>query len=139
MRSQISIWNRRRPGAYSSSFKQCLEDGVRTNAALKSAEPWRLYFPDEVIVMASFGTLEDAQCFSNSDATKDFVCSGGTEVSSDVSGVAALDAHLGDAEKDGGIGAVYNGMRTGRGLVDGIVQEVLLKPEDILRVSGLLL
>merc|ERR1719401_509603 len=41
---------------------ECLEEGVETNARLKSREPWKLYFPDEVVVVATFRAIEEQAC-----------------------------------------------------------------------------
>ena len=33
---------------------QCPEEGVKTNAHLRAASPWKLYFPDEATTLKSF-------------------------------------------------------------------------------------
>jgi len=114
------------------SLKSCMDKGVETNAALKAARPWKQYFQDEVVVVAAFGTLEQAQCVSNNNATEQLICSGAKKT-------LFLDSHLGVPEKTGSTGGEYRGMRTGAGLPAGTVKEVILKPEDGLQALSLLM
>jgi len=120
------------PSKAPTSFKQCLKEGVASNAALKSQEPWRLYHPEEVIVVAAFGTLKDASCLSTNPQTEGKVCGGATKQDD-------IDAHWGSDGKMSTFGGEYRGMRTGQGLPKGTVKEVVLRPEDVLEVNGLLL
>jgi len=118
-------------GLPAASLKQCMESGVLANAAMKSESPWKLYFPDEVIVVAIFGTIAGNQCLSTSKLTEGEVCSGAVKM-------AALDSHLGSPEKSS-VGGIYQGMRTGSDYPEGTLKEVVLHPEDVLEVNGLLL
>jgi len=119
------------PVGQTAPLKQCMESGVRTNAAMKSEKPWKLYFPDEVIVVAIFGTIPGSQCLSTSKLTEGEVCQVATKA-------PALDSHLGSGEKSS-VGGGYQGMRTGSDFPEGTLKEVVLQPEDVLEVSGLLL
>lgn len=115
----------------SDSMRKCMEEGVEKNAAMKAQEPWRLYFPDEVIVVAIFDTIDESKCISHHpDATK-MVCAGAIPTEE-------LDGHLRKGERDTGEVA-YWGMHAGSGFPDGTVNEITLKPEDALRVTALLL
>lgn len=118
-------------GLPAASLKLCMENGVRANAAMKSEKPWKLYFPDEVIVVAIFGTISGNQCLSTATVTEGEVCAGATKI-------AGLDSHLGSTEKSS-VGGIYQGMRTGSDYPEGTLKEVVLQPEDVLEVNGLLL
>lgn len=113
------------------SLKNCMEYGVRANAAMKSEKPWKLYFPDEVIVVAVFGTISGSKCLSTHSTTESLACSGAAKE-------ANLDSHLGSSDKTT-VGGVYHGLHTGSDYPSGTLKEVVLRPEDILEVNGLLL
>jgi len=120
------------PRSAGSALKSCMEKGVETNAALKAARPWKKYFQDEVVVLATFGTLEQAECLSNNQVTEHLICSAAKKTN-------GLDSHLGGSEKTGSTGGEYRGMRTGSGLPAGTIKEVLLRPEDGLQALSLLM
>jgi len=111
------------------SLRYCAQEGVKTNAALKAKEPWRLYFPEEVVIVAEFGTLGQALCTAADAAAAPLICAGAQEQE-------GLDAHLGPAQRRDVGPAEYRGLRTGAGFPAGAVREVLLKPEDVLQVNG---
>jgi len=115
----------------SVSLKSCMQAGVRANAAMKAAQPWKLYFPEEVIVVAVFGAADTAGCYVRSAGAKEKLCNGGLISDS------TLDKHLGPAQKTSS-DADYHGMRAGAGFVDGIIKEVVMRPEDLLQVNNLL-
>lgn len=116
-------------GPSSGPLLQCLEEGVKTNAHLRAASPWKLYFPDEVIVVAVFSSLEEAQCTEVPGAPGK-LCSGATKVPD-------LDAHLIPGDKKSTDG-VYQGMRSGSGFAKGTPYEITLRPEDLLEAAGIL-
>merc|ERR1740138_666731 len=66
------------------SLKDCLEKGVETNARLQAKEPWKLYFPEEVVLVANFKALDERACLLSSegntdDESKKALCGGATE------------------------------------------------------------
>jgi len=119
------------PSTTPSSLRSCMEAGVKSNAAMKASKPWKLFFSDEVVVVAVFSNVEPAKCVSNNPATEQSICSGAVKTD-------GLDSHLGASERSGSTGGEYRGMRTGSGLPKGTVKEVLLKPEDGLQALNLL-
>jgi len=122
------------PSVTPASLRSCLESGYKANAALKASEPWKLYFPDEVVVVAEFGTINEQQCTSTKEDTKGLVCGTGAVEA------PGLDAHLDSSVLGGGgSGGEYRGLRTGVGFPTGAVKEVVLRPEDVLAANGLLL
>jgi len=118
----------------SATLKECLVEGARQNAAAKAREPMTLYFPEEVVVVAEFGTSETAACSVPPDHENwsSKLCSGAR---ADTPG---LDAHLSEQKKTSK-GATYAGMTTGKGWPSGAVREVHMRPEDLLQVTGMLL
>ncbi|CAE7895993.1 LSMT-L [Symbiodinium microadriaticum] len=116
-------------GPSSGPLLQCLKEGVKTNAHLRAASPWKLYFPDEVIVLAIFSSLEEAQCTEVPGAPGK-LCSGATKVPD-------LDAHLIPGDKKSTDG-VYQGTRSGSGFPKGTPYEITLRPEDLLEAAGIL-
>merc|ERR1740117_1297317 len=117
-------------------FQECLNDGYLHNAQLRAEEPTKLFFPSEVVVVATFEMLDNPLCAPSSLATaQNILCN---------SALAAMDltAHLeqSDMELSGGsIGSnTYQGVRAGAGLPRGTPREVVLRPEDVLEVVGLL-
>ncbi|CAE7794079.1 LSMT-L [Symbiodinium necroappetens] len=116
-------------GPSSGPLLQCLKEGVKTNAHLRAASPWKLYFPDEVMVLAIFSSLEEAQCTEVPGAPGK-LCSGATKVPD-------LDAHLIPGDKKSTDG-VYQGTRSGSGFPKGTPYEITLRPEDLLEAAGIL-
>lgn len=115
-----------------ASLKTCLEDGVRSNAELHATYPWKLYFPEEVVVMVVFADLSPRQCSKGTSGTiKDQLCAGGATETTD------LDSHLSSEAKESSSGT-YQGLATGSGYPKSTPTEVWLRPEDVLEASGLL-
>jgi len=117
------------------SLRECLERGVAQNAALHAKEPWRLYFPEEVVVLATFDEINVRECEVVPSAMgkahiDSLVCSSGAVRSQDNS----LRKHLPkgvpkDIDPD-----QFRGIHTGAGYPQGAPLEVPLRPEDILEV-----
>lgn len=121
-------------GPSNQSFRTCLEQGVQTNARLRAAEPWKLYFPGEVVVLAMFHDITDRQCqpvASGSAEAADSLCHDAYRVTT------GLDAHLSDDMKVSGDG-VYQGLHVGAGWPKGIPDEVHMRPEDVLEATDLM-
>lgn len=112
------------------SFEQCVKEGVHKNGLMKAKEPWRLYHADEVVVVVELGTLQESRCKSTDQRTESIVCPSGTKKE------GTLDSHLSESDKTDIVGGHYHGMMTGSGLPQGAVKEIILKPEDILAVTG---
>merc|ERR1719362_1233701 len=124
------------------SLLQCLEAGVETNAYLKTKEPWKLYFKDEVIAVATFEPIQGSECqpvnagegTNGAQKVVAELCKAGASQSEE------LRAHF----KDGFPVALatndkrqrFRGVRTGSGMPKGAPVEVLLHPEDILEALG---
>eukprot|EP00929_Paragymnodinium_shiwhaense_P053912 TRINITY_DN27026_c0_g1_i2.p1 TRINITY_DN27026_c0_g1~~TRINITY_DN27026_c0_g1_i2.p1 ORF type:complete len:1181 (+),score=375.14 TRINITY_DN27026_c0_g1_i2:344-3886(+) len=119
--------------ATADSLKACMVKGVAENAAMRAAEPWKLFHPEEVIVVAVFDTFEDRHCSSTNEATKGQVCP-----ETEMTPQENLDGHL-SGEERASHGGEYRGMTTGFGYPSGIVKEVVLKPEDILQATSQLI
>mmetsp|Transcript_79992 Transcript_79992/g.166333 ORF Transcript_79992/g.166333 Transcript_79992/m.166333 type:complete len:1400 (-) Transcript_79992:60-4259(-) len=123
------------------TLKKCLEEGVLTNAKLHSKEPWKLYFPDEVIVMARFSDITEQQFFSTKDAKEE-----------DTKALSALDAAQDQdffkflLDKDGkpylkkptDKDEKFVGMRAGKGYPQGTLEEVFFGPHDVLEALELM-
>jgi hypothetical protein len=119
------------PNQPPASFKECLKNGVAANSRLKSEEPWRIYHADEVVVVATFATIDEVYCKSTNLDTEAQLCGSAKKDEN-------LDHHLSSEEKTSTSGSEYRGLRTGAGFPNGAVKEVVLRPEDILRVNKLL-
>eukprot|EP00930_Biecheleria_cincta_P070996 TRINITY_DN58554_c0_g1_i1.p1 TRINITY_DN58554_c0_g1~~TRINITY_DN58554_c0_g1_i1.p1 ORF type:complete len:1393 (+),score=272.40 TRINITY_DN58554_c0_g1_i1:131-4309(+) len=119
-----------------SSLKECLEAGVRSNEMHKAREPWKLYFPEEVVVVATFGGIDDRRCLMSEagrqdEESKKELCASAVEDSE-------LFKHLSNSDmKDGQ--ATFMGAHTGAGFPKGTLEEVVLQPEDVLEALGLML
>eukprot|EP00931_Biecheleriopsis_adriatica_P043097 TRINITY_DN24635_c0_g1_i1.p1 TRINITY_DN24635_c0_g1~~TRINITY_DN24635_c0_g1_i1.p1 ORF type:complete len:1166 (-),score=251.89 TRINITY_DN24635_c0_g1_i1:139-3345(-) len=112
-------------------LEQCLQDGVKANAGIRAKEPWRLYFPDEVVVMATFKDIKQSTCKAESAAKlSSKVCSGAKTDS-------MAGAHLLAADKKSSDG-VYQGIRTGSDFPTGTPYEIVLRPEDLLEAAGIM-
>mmetsp|Transcript_45545 Transcript_45545/g.103193 ORF Transcript_45545/g.103193 Transcript_45545/m.103193 type:complete len:1343 (-) Transcript_45545:175-4203(-) len=112
----------------SSSLVQCLQSAVKSNSVLRAKQPWKLYLPEEVIVVAIFQEVETAYCFG-SGLTQD-LCAGGAKAN------AEIESHLSATDKQSLDGA-YQGLRTGNGYPQGTLAEVVMRPEDLLEVAGI--
>eukprot|EP00927_Polykrikos_kofoidii_P044183 TRINITY_DN3821_c0_g1_i3.p1 TRINITY_DN3821_c0_g1~~TRINITY_DN3821_c0_g1_i3.p1 ORF type:complete len:1231 (+),score=166.43 TRINITY_DN3821_c0_g1_i3:72-3695(+) len=121
------------PATQPSSFAECLRVGVKENAARRAKSPWRLYDPDEIVVVVEFSTSGEAQCVSNVAQADPLLCDDGA------SKVVGLDSHLGAGAKTSILGGEYAGMRIGTGFPTGAVREIFLKPQDVLEVNGMLI
>jgi len=123
------------PGpAAQPSFLECLRAGVPANARLRAAEPWKLYWPEEVVVVAIFGAVTQRQCVVAAGVltgARDEICTSGALEARD------LDLHLTEAEKSSTDGK-YQGLHAGADFPEGTPHEVVLRPEDILEAAGLL-
>jgi len=118
------------PGPTSTqSLEDCLTEGVKTNAKIRSSEPWKLFFPDEVVAVAVFGEVLTSSCKAE---TEKF-----SEQCSAAEADSQLDAHLLPHDKHSADG-IYQGIRTGRGFPSGTPYQVVMRPEDILEASGLM-
>lgn len=117
----------------STTFKACLEDGYLANARMRAEEPAKIYFPNEVVVVAIFDMLGGPECFPNEAAgqsSNDILCNGARADD-------ALDDHLEQSDMEV-TGLNYQGVRSGAGLPRGIPREVVLRPEDVLEAVSLL-
>lgn len=115
----------------SPNFRECLEEGYQNNARIRAAEPQKLYFPDEVVVVATFAALEAPKCAPQAgSSTNDVLCDGAFVE-------ANLAGHLDQSDMELS-GFDYMGMRSGNALPRGIPREVVLRPEDVLEAVSLL-
>lgn len=114
------------------SLYDCLVQGMESNARLRALEPWKTFFPEEVIVVAEIRALPGRACNPSSDAeeaTLDVLCDSADENSlSD-----RLDVHLRETAMQSQDG-IYQGIHVGEGFPKGVPREVHLRPEDILEV-----
>lgn len=111
------------------SLLQCLKDGLQSNARIHAKEPWRIYLPEEVVVVATFEALEARKCKTVGGIKfAEKVCHDAEEDDT-------LDAHLG-SDAEGLQGDVYVGMHAGAGFPKGTAAEVILKPENLLDAVG---
>merc|ERR1719215_619816 len=118
---------------------QCLKEGVETNARLKSKEPWRLYFPDEVVVVATFQAIEERACMLSKAGMKS---EDKEKLQAELCGQSGADArgellgHLFDARgqphQKAGESDRYMGATTGVGWPTGALEEAFISPEDVL-------
>jgi len=122
------------------TLKKCLEDGIVTNARLRAQSPWKLYFPDEVVVVAQFKEIVGRRCIAPQKAA----LLAGDKFKADVAVVckdAVVDDNLGDhvdaQHKKTSGKQKFMGMRSGAGFPKAALEEVILKPEDVLEVLGL--
>merc|ERR1740117_1336759 len=118
----------------SLSMEDCLLQGVETNARLKALEPWKTFFPDEVVVVAEFSALTQTEC-TYSPGMEGFatVLCGNSDADGNFPGYDAfgrLSLHLTSADRTSAIGG-YVGLATGAGFPTATPQEVHLKPEDV--------
>jgi len=112
-------------------FRECLENGYLTNARIRAEEPMKLYFPDEIVVVAVFEMLGAAECSPVSgQSSNDILCQGARASTT-------LDDHLEQSDMEMA-GLVYTGIRSGAALPRGIPREVILRPEDVLEAVSLL-
>lgn len=116
----------------SSTFRTCLEEGYLTNARIRAEEPMKMYFPAEVVVVATFEMLGAAECAPSEagQSSNDILCEGARASN-------ALDDHLEQSDMEM-TGLEYQGVRSGAGLPRGIPREVILRPEDVLEAVSLL-
>jgi hypothetical protein len=116
-----------------TSMLECLQAGVQSNAALRATSPWKLFFPEEVVAMAVFSKIDNANCELASgakDTSEPTLCNSATKVDN-------LGAHLLSSSKTSA-GGTYQGLRTGAGWPKGAVSEVVMRPEDILQAAGVI-
>jgi hypothetical protein len=124
------LFNSETAGPSVSNFRECLVEGVQTNARLHSLYPWKLYIEDEVMVVVRFSGVAGRQCEHVGEAnTKSTVCG------SDAVETPGFQAHLTNDEKTSQDG-VYQGLHSGAGFPKGTPEEVFLRPEDILEAAG---
>jgi len=119
----------------SESLLHCLKKGIETNAELKAKEPWKLYFPDEVVVVASFEEITERFCSlaANSEDVAKALCVPSKNQSSE-----SEFSHL--RPKDGipsGPGT-YMGVASGAGWPANTLTEVILSPQDVLEALKLI-
>merc|ERR1719215_3499 len=123
---------------------QCLREGVETNARLKSREPWKLYFPGEVVVVATFQAIEEQSCMLSMAGQK----SENTKVRAELCRQSGAEArgkllkHLVDEEgephQQAGASDEFMGAATGVGWPTGALEEVTLSPQDVLEALDLI-
>eukprot|EP00932_Pfiesteria_piscicida_P005496 SRR837773.15406.p2 GENE.SRR837773.15406~~SRR837773.15406.p2 ORF type:complete len:490 (-),score=213.41 SRR837773.15406:23-1306(-) len=120
-----------------SSLRECMEQGVQTNAELKAREPWKLYFPDEVVVVARFKALEDRKCMVSkaNGGARGELCAGAQE---DDQAYPHLLNEQGQPLKNENAKATFMGIRSGAGFPKGTLEEVVLAPQDVLEALGLI-
>merc|ERR1711920_881795 len=111
----------------------CLRNGWKHNNHLKASQPWKLFYPDEVVVVVVIDELKDRRCkiagaAKHSNALGDTICDAGTETAEQSD---SLDAHLRESDKTSMTGD-YIGLHSGAGFPHGTPSEVVLRPEDIL-------
>jgi len=117
------------------SILECLKAGVTANAKMRAESPWKLYFPDEVVAMATFTKIENSACKMEAGAQAESDAAVCTSASKD----DKLDQHLSASAKTSQLGdGTYQGMRTGVGWPKGAVSEVVMRPEDILQAAGII-
>lgn len=124
------------PTVMPSSLKACLESGMKDNELRKAREPWKLYFPDDVVVVATFGDIDDRRCLASKAGMKDEkskkdLCESGAVEDSE------LFEHMDKADMQDG-SATFMGAHTGAGFPKGALEEVILQPEDVLEALGLM-
>jgi len=115
-------------------FEQCLLEGITTNARLKALQPWKTFFPEEVVVVAEFSALTQREC-SYSDGFQTVLCGNADQPGMFNEGM--IDAHLRLEERTSMLGE-YKGLATGAGFPYATPQEVVLRPEDVLEAVGVL-
>ncbi|CAK0827001.1 unnamed protein product [Prorocentrum cordatum] len=128
------------PSGGGEKLLECLRRGVKQNAQLRAKTPWKLYYENEVVVVAVFDEIVGRWCQpseASDESSRAVVCGEGAVVDQ------ALDRHLGNEHKKAHMSAfkasVYRGLHSGAGYPNGAPREVLLKPEDILEAADLLL
>jgi hypothetical protein len=114
-------------------FEQCLLEGITTNARLKALEPWKSFFPEEVVVVAEYSALTQREC-SYTDGFQTVLCS---NAENNMFNEDSIDAHLRLGDRTSTIGE-YVGLATGAGFPYATPQEVVLRPEDVLEAAGIL-
>jgi hypothetical protein len=125
-----------------STLLECLKKGVETNARLKSQEPWKLYFPEEVVVVATFKAMEERGCLLSAAGQKEHNRAIKSELCA-ANGAEQRDSllkHLVDGkgqphQKGSG---TFMGAATGAGWPKGALEEVVLSPEDVLEALELI-
>jgi len=129
------------------SLLECLKEGVETNARLKSKEPWKLYFPDEIVVVATFEAIQSQACMlsqaglqsKDKQAIQSELC---RQSGADARG--ELVEHLVDGQgephmkEEAGSNDRFMGLATGFGWPTGALEEVVLSPEDVLEALDLI-
>jgi hypothetical protein len=146
---------------HEESLLDCLRRGVEHNSRLRARQPWKVFFPDEVVVVAEFSEVVGRRCKSVKERTEPTamlsvaarqvhlrrkksvpepekkpnnldVCSLGATQDED------LDNHIPENHKRNPTGGVYRGLHSGAGFPKGTPSEVTLRPEDVLEALGLL-
>jgi len=118
-----------------SSLKDCLEAGMKSNERLKARRPWKLYFPEEVVVVATFGDIDDRRCLMSKAGKQDEVSK--KELCGSAVEDSGLFKHLSTPDMTDGE-ATFMGAHTGAGFPKGTLEEVVLQPEDVLEALGLM-
>jgi len=132
----------------SEPLLECLKKGVETNARLKAQEPWKLYFPDEVIVLAKFEAIPEKECFVDANAHPSDVkelCAKSVKAEAGQDGAAPLSyAHLIDPKTKQPFdhkksdSDVFQGVHKGAGFPKGTLTEVVLGPQDVLEALDMI-
>jgi len=118
-----------------ASLLDCLHRGVRENAKMRALQPWRVYFPEEVVVVALFERIVGRRCNPApgiSAELREMLCFGNTTT------VENLDGHVHKEPPPWSGGGTYRGLHTGEGFARGTPSEVVLRPEDVLDAVGLM-
>lgn len=116
------------------SLEKCLREGVVANAEMRAREPWKLYYPDEVVVMARFDPIQQRYCAPSSEAdgqARSALCKGAIEDQH-------MEDHLEGMDKTWTRRHKYMGVLSGVGYPRATLEEVFLKPEDVLEALGLM-
>mmetsp|Transcript_66962 Transcript_66962/g.145517 ORF Transcript_66962/g.145517 Transcript_66962/m.145517 type:complete len:1199 (+) Transcript_66962:100-3696(+) len=135
--------------ASSEPLVECLKKGVETNAKLKAQEPWKMYFPDEVIVVAQFEEIEQKECYTMPDAhpsdIKALCAHGSVKMADAKAGGAPISySHLINPATqqpfghDKGDSDVFQGVHKGAGFPKGTLSEVVLSPQDVLEALDMI-
>jgi hypothetical protein len=114
------------------SFSDCLHRGVRENAKLRALYPWKVYFPEEVVVIATFEHIIGRRCNPAAGIPaelREMLCA------QNATSVDNEDIHV---HKESVWGGKYRGLHTGSGFARGTPSEVVMRPEDVLDALGLM-
>jgi len=116
------------PAQQGETLLACLKRGTQQNARLHARSPWKLFFPEEVVVVAAFQESIGRLCQPEEGIAHELqrkLCAEAAAVDSE------LASHV-PGKRKSSAGGQYVGMHSGAGLPRGTPEEVVLMPEDIL-------